>query len=101
MAILSTRIKIENNAKTTTNEKMVFTIEMPIKDNAKSTKETTNGFLLSNFETNQPEVTVPNNALKGIIKNIEPNCASFKLKISLIVGILEAQVEKQSPDKKK
>ena len=73
MAIFKTRIKIENSAKTTTNKKVVFTNEIPINVKAKHKKEITNGFLLSNFETNQPEVTVPNNALTGIIRNIEPN----------------------------
>jgi hypothetical protein len=32
---------------------------------------------------------------------MDPNCASFKLKRSLIVGILDAHDEKHNPDKKK
>ena len=101
MAIFNTRIKVANNPKKHTSIKVVFASEIPIKDIEKSKKDTTNGFLLSNLETNQPELIVPNNAQKGITNNIVPNCASFKLKVSLIVGILEAQDEKQSPDRKK
>ena len=43
----------------------------------------------------------PIKELTGIIKSKEPNSASFKSKIALRDGILEAHVEKQNPDKKK
>lgn len=101
MAILRTRIKIEKNPNITISKKVVSAYEILTKDNAKSKKEISNGSLVLNLDTNHPETTVPNSALTGITNNIDPNCASFKLNTSLIVGILDAHEEKQRPDKKK
>ncbi|GAA4299851.1 hypothetical protein GCM10023163_21600 [Aestuariibaculum suncheonense] len=60
-----------------------------------------NGIRLSNFDTNQPEIGKPINELTGMAIKIVPNCASFKSKNALMVGIRDAQVAKQIPDKKK
>ncbi len=72
-----------------------------IKENKNKIKATNNGCRLSNLDTNQPEIGNPIKELIGIAKSIVPNWASLRLKNVLIVGILEAQVAKQSPDKKK
>ena len=78
-------------------------LENPIAINASEKKinATCNGILLSNRDTNQPEIGKPINELTGIANNKLPNSASFKLKRVLMVGMREAQVEKQNPDKKK
>ena len=75
----------------------------PINVNAsvKNSIATIKGLRLSNFETSQPEIGNPISELMGIDSNTVPNCASLKLKKSLIVGIREAQVAKHNPDKKK
>jgi hypothetical protein len=101
MAMFKTRIAIENRANIKTNKNVVFTKLVPINAKAKHTNETNNGPLLSNLETSQPEATVPISAANGIIIKTLPNCASFKLKKVLIVGILEAQDAKHNPDRKK
>ena len=101
IAIFNTRIAIENKANIKTNKNVVLTKLIPISAKAKHTNETNNGTRLSNLETNQPEATVPASAAKGIMIRILPNCASFKLKKDLIVGIREAQDAKHNPDKKK
>lgn len=60
-----------------------------------------NGFRLLNFETIQPEIGNPIKEAMGITNNKFPKSASLKLKIVLMVGIRDAQEEKQNPDKKK
>jgi len=60
-----------------------------------------NGFLLSNFETSHPEKGNPIIELIGIARRILPNSASFRSNCAFIDGILDAQVAKHSPDKKK
>ena len=67
----------------------------------KSTLPNCKGILLLYFATIQPDRGIPIMALAGIIINKLPNSPSVRLKIDLIVGILEANVEKQIPDKKK
>ena len=51
--------------------------------------------------TNQPEKGKPTIELMGKTKSKLPNSASLNEKFSFSVGILEAHVEKQAPDKKK
>ena len=63
--------------------------------------EPINGTLLSNLETNHPEIGKPINELIGIVKRIVPSSASLRLKKALMVGMREAHVAKQIPDKKK
>ncbi|NJB70274.1 hypothetical protein GGR42_000736 [Saonia flava] len=74
---------------------------MKISEIENKIKEKNNGFLLSNFETSQPDMGSPIIELMGIAKRTLPNSASLKPKKDLIVGILEAQVEKQNPERKK
>lgn len=62
---------------------------------------TDRGIRLSYLETSQPEMGKPTNELTGILNSRVPSCASLKSKKVLIVGILDAQVEKLKPDKKK
>ncbi len=59
------------------------------------------GTLLSNFVINQPDMGRPINELMGMVSRIVPSSASFKLKVDFRVGILEAQLEKQNPERKK
>ena len=72
-----------------------------VRANAKNSIATINGKRLSNLETSQPEMGNPISELIGIDSSTVPNCASLKLKKSLMVGIREAQVAKHKPDKKK
>lgn len=59
------------------------------------------GFRVSNFDTRNPEIGSPTSDANGITRRIEPSSASFRLSASLIVGILEVQVEKPNPERKK
>jgi len=91
----------ENRHKATTKKMVLCAKPIRVKANVKKSIETIKGFLLSNFETNQPDIGNPINELIGIASKIVPNSASFKLKNSFIVGIREAQVAKHKPDRKK
>ena len=75
----------------------------PIKDKqtAFTRKPTINGMRVSNLETSQPDMGNPIMELMGIIRRTEPNSASFKSKAVLMVGILDAKLEKVKPDRKK
>jgi hypothetical protein len=64
-------------------------------------KAPVSGTLLGYLVTSQPDIGRPINELKGMASRMVPSCASFSAKFILMVGILEAQVEKQKPDKKK
>lgn len=59
------------------------------------------GMRLSNRVISQPEMGRPSNELMGMVNKIEPISASLKPKLVLIVGILDAQLEKQKPERKK
>ncbi len=59
------------------------------------------GIRLSNLDTNQPDMGTPMKELTGMKSRIVPNSASLRLKVVLIVGMRDAHVEKQMPDKKK
>lgn len=74
---------------------------MPIIARQKAIKETSNGCLLSNLETNHPEIGRPANELKGIASKILPSWASFRLKSSFMVGMRDAHEAKQKPERKK
>lgn len=97
------KIRIENENKQTdkTNKNGVEANPIHTKAIEKNTYEAINGTRLSNLETNHPEIGNPNNELIGIASNMVPNSASFKLKFTLIVGIRDAHVAKQIPDRKK
>lgn len=76
---------------------------IPIKTNAveRKTKEATSGYRLSKRETSQPEIGKPISEPTGIVSKRLPNWASFKSKADFMVGILDAQVEKKNPERKK
>lgn len=59
------------------------------------------GIRLLNLVTSHPENGRPIKELTGIVNKILPNCASLKSKSDLIVGILDAQLEKLKPERKK
>jgi len=93
---------LKANRKTViTNVKVEFAKPMPAKQTAWRPKATERGILLSYFETNQPEIGNPINELIGMVSNTEPNSASLNPNAPLIVGILDAQLEKQNPERKK
>ncbi|MDT0651812.1 hypothetical protein, partial [Autumnicola edwardsiae] len=63
--------------------------------------EASKGGRLLKRDTSQPEIGNPMRELTGMVSNRLPSSASLRLKEDLIVGIREAQVEKQTPAKKK
>ena len=63
--------------------------------------ELTEANLLPKRCTTHPATGNANNAPKGSIKRTAPNSASLSENISFTSGILEAQLEKMSPAKKK
>jgi hypothetical protein len=91
----------ENKQIARTNSKILVEYPTRINENENNIKEIRRGTLLSNRETNHPEIGRPKSELIGIAISMLPNSASFKSKKVLIVGIRDAQVEKQNPDKKK
>lgn len=95
------RIENENKQIDATNKNGVVAKPMHANAIEKKRNDTIRGMRLSNFDTNQPEIGNPNNELMGIAKRIVPSSASFKLKNSLMVGIRDAQVAKQMPERKK
>lgn len=59
------------------------------------------GTRLSNFATSHPEIGKPMSELIGIARSMVPNSASLNPKVVLMVGIRDAQLEKQTPERKK
>ena len=82
---------------------MTIFCEKPIMLNATVNiiKPAANGTRLSYLDTSQLETGSPAKELIGMHSNTAPNIASLKPKAVLIVGMREAHVEKQMPDKKK
>jgi hypothetical protein len=68
---------------------------------AKQMNANNSGTLLSYRETIQPEIGRPIKELIGMASRMVPNSASFNPKLVLMVGIREAQLEKQKPERKK
>ena len=101
MEILITLNDIENTTKEATINQIDGAKPTESKDNKKVKLATWSGIRLSNFETNQPESGIPIIALAGITISKFPKVFSSRLKLSFIVGILEAQVEKQIPERRK
>jgi hypothetical protein len=66
-----------------------------------SKKAINRGVLLSNLVTSHPEKGNPIKELMGIVNKIVPNWASLKSNSDLMVGILDAQLEKLKPERKK
>lgn len=85
----------------TTNKNGVSANPINARASVKNSIATIKGLRLSNLETSQPEIGNPISELMGIDNNTVPNCASLKLKKSLMVGIREAQVANPKPDIKK
>lgn len=83
--------------------KLKIELEEPIRisDSALIAKPIAKGMLLLNREIIHPENGNPNKELMGKTNNRVPNSASFKVYMVLIVGILDAQVEKLKPERKK
>ena len=99
--IFKIRIKYASNEIPMSNEITDVANPIIIKEILNNKNDNSNGFLLSNFATNHPEMGTPINELIGMAISKEPNSASFKSKKVLIVGIREAQLAKVNPDKKK
>lgn len=101
IAMLNTLILRENVNMAITKEKVLWARAINDKQIAFIKKAIDNGILLSNLVTSHPEKGSPIKELIGIVNNILPNCASLSSKAVLIVGILDAQLEKLKPERKK
>src|SRR5690606_10002598 len=101
IVMLRIRMLKEKTAMEAINKNGVDANPIPIKARAKMIKEASNGMRLLKRETSQPEMGKPISDPTGIVKSILPNSASFRSNMALRVGILEAQVEKQTPVIKK
>ena len=95
------RIQNENTIRHIIKTKGVCTKPMIAKQIQNKIKEKIRGTRLSNLETSHPDIGSPIIEPTGIANRTLPKTASLKLKKSLIVGILEAQEAKHTPDKKK
>ena len=67
------------------------------KDILSNTKAAAIGNRLSNRDTSHPEIGRPTNELSGMVSKMVPSTASLYPKFDLMVGILDAQLEKQIP----
>jgi len=101
IAIFKILIQNEKAHTATTNKKGVVAKPINVKAKENPIKETIKGILLSNLDTNHPEMGNPIKELIGIAKSTVPSSASLKLKSVLIVGIRDAQVAKLRPVRKK
>ena len=95
------RIEIENKTSAIINTTKESAKPIKNKDNKNEKLDICKGIRLSNFATSQPESGIPIIALAGKIINKFPKSSAERLKLALIVGILDAQEEKQIPDKRK
>ena len=98
LKILIEKAKIETAA---TNAKIFSAKPIHARASASKIKETNSGKRLSNLDTSQPEMGRPIRDPMGMARSRFPNSASFRWKLSLILGILEAQDEKKKPEIKK
>jgi hypothetical protein len=96
-------MRILKAKKQTATTKKNVDVANPIKH--KATASDTNPVMIGprvlNLATSQLEIGSPIMELMGMNNKMVPNSASLKLKLVLIVGILDAHVEKQNPDRKK
>jgi hypothetical protein len=92
-----------NENKQMDETRAIVELEIPIQKSAieANVKEKISGIRLSYLDTKKPETGSPIIELMGIHRRIVPNSASLYSKKVLMVGILEAQVEKQKPERKK
>ena len=91
----------ENPVKERINIQSSEAIPIPKREILKIKKDINKGPLVLYLETSHAEKGNPITAVIGITINKFPNCASFSRNKSLIVGILDAQLEKQTPVRKK
>tara|TARA_R110002051_G_scaffold13340_2_gene44693 strand:- start:1252 stop:1557 length:306 start_codon:yes stop_codon:yes gene_type:complete len=101
MAMFRIRMLKENRHMAATNINGVCAHPMAVSPKLKKKKDTTNGIRLSNLETNHPDIGKPIKELMGMANKRLPNSASLKLKFVFMVGIRDAQVAKQKPERKK
>lgn len=101
MAMLNILILNENRNSAMISERVVSARPISSKLRALTIKAAVRGILLSNFDTSQPDNGSPIRELTGMVNRIEPNSASFSCSAALIVGILDAQLEKLKPERKK
>jgi len=96
-------IRILNENKQIAAISMTVEVEKPINVKAKANEENAViiGPRLLNLDTNQPEMGKPIKELMGINNKSVPNSASLNWKLILMVGMREAHVEKQTPERKK
>ena len=80
---------------------MLFAKLMQVKAIAWTKKLMVSGTLVSNFETKIPEMGKPIKEAIGIANRRVPSSASLKPNAALMVGIREAQVENETPARKK
>ena len=99
--ILPIRVQKANRDTAMTNSAKELALPIRYKENTMIMNEINKGMRLLNFETSHPEIGSPMRELIGITSNKFPNSASLKSKFDLIEGILEAQVAKPNPNKKK
>lgn len=72
-----------------------------VRDAARRTSEAIRGPRLLYRDTSHPDTGSPARELSGINSKSVPSWASFKSNSVLTVGIRDAQVEKQKPERKK
>lgn len=101
IAILPIRVQNANRDTAMTSSTKEFALPIKYNENTMIKKEINNGMRLLNFDTSHPENGSPMRELIGITSNKFPNSASLKSKFDLMEGILEAQVAKPNPNKKK
>lgn len=101
IAMLMMRMLKENKKTAKVSWVMVVDKAIAKRPKQKKTKPTSNGYRLSNLATSQPEKGKLTKELIGKTKSKLPSSASLKEKVSLMVGIREAQEEKQAPERKK
>jgi hypothetical protein len=101
MEMLNIRIQKESSATEITRNPIFSEKPIKVRASEKNKKATNKGTRLLNLETSQPEMGRPMRELMGMVSSRLPNSASFRPKLVLMVGILEAQDEKPKPERKK
>ena len=101
VAMFMMRIANENNETAMISMNVLGAHPIKIMETQSMTNPTVIGCRVSNLETSQPDKGRPIMELMGINNNTVPNSASLKLKLALMVGMRDVQVEKQTPERKK
>ena len=101
MEMLSIRMLKANRQMANTSVTVELASPIRVRQTEKATKATDKGTLLSYLVISQPEKGRPMRELMGMASSIVPSSASLKPKVVLIVGIRAAQLEKQTPVRKK